>query len=113
MTKIGHDSIEIAPIDDEMKKTKFSSFPNSLISLLVSRSDMPNIHCFSIGATKNQLDAISESFGTSEEIIISLTRLPSPTYSILPYSLLLLKFWTFFLSLLFSISEIILSQNLT
>ena len=46
---------------------------------MVSKSDMPDIRCFSIGGMKYQLDAVLESFGTTEEIIISLTRLPSTT----------------------------------
>ena len=37
---------------------------------------MPDMRCFSIGGMKNQYDAILESFGTTEEVIISLTHLP-------------------------------------
>ena len=37
---------------------------------------MPNMRCFFVGGMKNQHDAILESFGTTEEIINSLTRLP-------------------------------------
>ena len=52
-------SIEIAQIDDEIKgKLHFRTCPFSTISLLVSRSDMPNMRCFSIGGMKNQNDAI-------------------------------------------------------
>ena len=77
----------IAQTDDEIKeKLNFWICPFSAISLLVSRSDMPNMHCFSIGGMKKQHDAILESFGTTEEIIYSLTRLPSTTYSLLPSS---------------------------
>ena len=80
-------SIGIAHIDDEIKeKLNFRICPNSTISLLVSRSEMPDMRCFSIGRMKNQHDAILESFGTTEEIIISMTRLPSTTYSLLSSS---------------------------
>ena len=82
----------IAQIDDEIKeKLNFRICPNSTISLLVSRSDMPNMRCFPIGGMKKQHDAILKSFGTTEEIIFSLTRLPSTTCSLLSSSLLLLK----------------------
>ena len=40
---------------------------------------MANMRCFSISGMKKQHDAILESFGTTEEIIYSLTRLPSTT----------------------------------
>ena len=84
MMKFGSYSIAIAQTDDEIKeKINFRICLNSTINLFVRRSDMPNKHCFSIGGMKNQHDAISESFDTFE-IIISLTRLPSTTYSILP-----------------------------
>ena len=73
----------IAQIDDEIKeKIKFRIYPSSTISLLVSRSDMPHMRCFSIGGMKNQRDAILESSATTEKIIISLTRLPSTTYTL-------------------------------
>jgi len=72
-----------------MKLKKKLNPPNSTISQLVSRSDMPDMRCFSIGGVKKQHDAILESFGTTEEIKISLTRLPSTTYSPLFFSLLL------------------------
>ena len=82
----------IAQIDDEIKqKLNFRICPNSTISLLVSRSDMSNIRCFPIGGMKEQHDAILKSFGTTEEIIFPLTRLPSTTCSLLSSSLLLLK----------------------
>ena len=49
----------IAQVDDEIKeKLNFRSCPISTISLFVSRLDMPNMHCFSIGGMKNQHDAI-------------------------------------------------------
>ena len=93
MTKFGGYSIGIAQIDDEIReKLNFRICPISAISLWVSRFDMPNMRCFSIGGMKNQHDAILDSFGTTEEIVISLTRLPSTTYSLFPSSLLLLKF---------------------
>ena len=92
MNKFGGCSIRIAQIDDESKeKLTFRIRTNSTSSLLVSRSDMSNMRCFSIGGMKNQHDTILQSYGTTEEIIISLTRLPSTNYSPLPSSLLLLK----------------------
>ena len=48
---------------------------------------MSNMRFFPIGGMKKQHDAILESFGTTEEIIYSLTRLPSTTHSLLPSSL--------------------------
>ena len=114
MIKFGGYSIGIAQIEDEIEeKLNFRIHPNSTISLLVSRSAMPNMRCFSNGGMKKQHDAILESFGTTEEIIISLTRLLSTTYSLLSFSLLLLKISTFFFFLLFSIFEIILGQIFT
>ena len=84
--------IGIAQIDNEIKeKLNFRSSPNSTISLLVKKSDMPDMRCFSFGGMKNQHDASLETFGTSEEIIFSLTRLPSTTYSLHSFSLQLLK----------------------
>ena len=92
MTKIRDYSIVIAQIDDKNKeKLNFRICPSSTISLLVSSSDMPEMRCFSIGGMRNQHDAILESFGTTEELIISCTRLPSTTYTLLSSSLLLLK----------------------
>ena len=85
MTKIGGYSFGIAKIDDEIKeKLNFRLCPNSTIRLLVSRSDMSDMGCFPSGGMKKQHDAILESFGTTEEIIYSLTRLPSTTNSLLP-----------------------------
>ena len=52
---------------------------------------MPNLRCFSIGGMENQHDSILEPFGAMEEMIISLTRLPSTTYSLLSPSLSFLK----------------------
>ena len=87
--KFGGYSGEIAQIDDGIEeKLIFRICPKSTISLLVSRYDMSNMRCFPIGGMKRQLDAILESFGTTEGIIYSLTRLPSITYSLLPFSLL-------------------------
>ena len=63
--------IGIPQIDDEIKeKLNFKICPNSTISILVSRSDMFNMRCFSIDGMKNQHDATLESIGTTEEIII-------------------------------------------
>ena len=92
MTKIGEKSILIAQIDDENKeRINFRICPNPTINLLVSKSDMLDMRCFSIGGMKNQQDAFIESFGTTEKIIISLTRSPSTTFSSPSSSLLLLK----------------------
>ena len=99
MTKFGGYSIGIAQIDDEIEeKLNFRICPNSTISLLASRYDMTNMCCFSIGGMKKQHDAILESFGTTEEIIYSLTRLPSTTCSLLSSSPLLLKTLNFLFS---------------
>ena len=90
---------EIAQIDDEIKeKINFRICPNSTISLLVSKSDMSDTRCFPIGGIKKQHEAILESFGTTEDIIYSLTRLPSTTCSLLFSSLLFLKLWNFLFS---------------
>ena len=111
--KSGEYSIRIAQIDDEIKeKLNFPICPNSTISLLVSRSDMPDMRRFSNDGMKNQHDAILKSFGTTEEIIISLTPLPSKTYSFFPLLSSTLKLWTLLFSLFFSIFDIILSQIL-
>ena len=84
MTKLGGYSIGIAQIDDELEeKLKFGFCPKFTISQLVSWSDMPDMRCFSIGGMKNQHDAILKSFGLTEKIIISLSRLSSATYSLL------------------------------
>ena len=49
MTKFGDYSIEIAKIDYKIKeKLNFRICPNSTINLLVSRSDMLNMHCFRV-----------------------------------------------------------------
>ena len=86
--RLWHYSGGIAQIDDEIEeKLNFRIYPNSTISLLASRYDMSNMRCFPIGGMKKQHDAISESFGRTEGIIYSLTRLPSTTYSLLPSSL--------------------------
>ena len=57
------------------------------MSALASRYDMSNMRCFPIVGMEKQHDAILESFGTNE-IIYSLTRLPSTTYSLLSSSTL-------------------------
>ena len=78
----------IALIADENKeKISFRICPLSTISLLASRYDKSNMRCFPIGGMKQQHDAILESFGTTEEIILSLTRLPSTTHALLSSSL--------------------------
>ena len=70
MKKFGCYSIAIAQIDDEIKENlNVRICPISAISLPVSRSDM---RCFSICGMKNQRDAFLQSFGTTEEVIISL-----------------------------------------
>ena len=82
----------IAQIDDEIEeKFNFRNCPKSTISLLASRYDMSNMRCFPIGGMRKQHDAILKSFGTTEEIIYSLTRLSSTTCSLPSSSLLLLK----------------------
>ena len=104
----------IAQIDDEIEeKLNFWFSSNSTISLLANRYGMSNMRWFPIGGMKKQHDAILESFAATEEIIYSLTRLPSTTCFLLPSSPLLFKLWNFLFSLLFSIFEIILSQILT
>ena len=106
MTKFAGYSIRIAQIDDEIKqKLNFRICPISTISPLVSTSDMPNMRCFSIGGMKNQHDAILESFGKTDEIIYSLTSLPSTTYSLLPSSLFNFKNFEFASSLCYSQSS--------
>ena len=92
MMKFGGYWIGIAQIADEIKeKLNFRICPKSAISLLVSRTDMSDMRCFPIGGMKKQHDAILESFGWTEEITYSLTRLPPTTYSLLPSSLFDLK----------------------
>ena len=114
MTKSGDYSIGIAQTDEKTDECwKFRFCPKSTISLMVSWSDIPDMRCFPFGGKKNQRDAILKTFGTTEDIIASLTGLPSTTYSLPLFCLLLLKFWTFLLSLLFSIFQVIRSQILT
>ena len=69
---------------------------------------MPDMRCFSTGGKKNQHDAILESFGTTQEIIISLTCLPPTTH----YSFRLDSEHSSSV-FLFLLSEIIPSQTLT
>ena len=114
MMKFGGYSIRIAQTNHEIReKLNYRICSNSTISLLVSRSDMPDMRCFSIGGMQNQHDAILESFGTTEEIRNSLTRLPSTAYSLLSSSLSYSFNLNFSLLLLFSIFEIIPIQILT
>ena len=88
MMKFGRYWIGFPQIDDEIEeKLSFRIYPNATISLLFSRCDMPNLRCFSIDGMKSQHDAFLVSFGTTEEIITSLTRLPSTTYSLLSSSI--------------------------
>ena len=88
MIKFGGYSIGIAQIDEEIKeKLTFRICPNSTINLLVSRFDMTDMRCFCIGGMKNQHHAILESFGTTDETIISPNLLPLTTYSLLSSSL--------------------------
>ena len=44
----------IAQIDDDNQKLNFRICPNSSISLLLSRSDMSDMRCFSIGGRHEQ-----------------------------------------------------------
>ena len=82
----------IAQIDEIEEKLNFRICPKSTISQLASRYDMSNMRCFPIGGMKKkQHDAVLESFGTTEGIVYSLTRLPSTTCSLLSSSPLLLK----------------------
>ena len=70
--KFGDYSGGIAQIDDEIEeKLKFRICPNSTISPFVSKYDMSNMRCFPIGGMKKQHDAILESFGTPEAIILT------------------------------------------
>ena len=56
---------------------------------------MPDTCCLPIGGMRFQVDGILLSFGTTKEIIISLTRLSSTTYSLIfsYFSLLRLDFY--------------------
>ena len=75
--KFGGYLIGTAQIDDEIKeKLIFSICSTSTIILLVSRSDLPDMRCFSIGGMKNQHDAILESTVTTKDISFQ-----SPTYN--------------------------------
>ena len=89
MIKFGDYSGGIAQFDDEIEeKLNSRNCLKSTISLLASKYDIMNMCCFPIGGMKKQHDAILESFGTTKEIINSLTRLPSTTCSsLLSYSL--------------------------
>ena len=87
--KFGDYSVDIAQVDDGIKeKLKFRNCPNSTINLLVDRFDMPDMRCFSIGGMKNLLDTILESFGKTEEIVISVICLSPTTNSTSSSSLL-------------------------
>ena len=70
MKRFGGYLIGFAQIDDEIKEElNFRNCPISIISLLVSRSDMSNMHLFSFGGMKKQHDPVLESFGITEKII--------------------------------------------
>ena len=104
----------IAQIDDEIEeKLNFRICPKSTISLLVSRYDIMNMCCSPIGGMKKQHDAILESFGTTEEIIIITHSLT--VNNLLSSFLFASTLKNFELPLLspFLIFENILSQNLT
>ena len=113
MTKFGGYSIGIARMDDEIEeKLNFRICPISTISLLASRYDMSHMRCFPIGGMKKQHDAILESFGTTEGIILFTHSLTvNNLLSSFPFSLTL-KTFKFPLLLPFSIFEITLSQML-
>ena len=101
--------VELHKLMTKLKKNLiFEICPKSTLSLLASRYDIMNMCYFPIGGMKKQHDAILESFGTTEEIIYSLTRLPSTT-CFFPT----LKTLKFPLLSPFLIFEIILSQILT
>ena len=74
---------------------------------------MSNMRCFPIGGMEEQHDANLKSFGTTEEIIFPLTRLPSRTCSLLSLFSLTPETLKFPVLLLFSVLETILSQILT
>ena len=75
MIKFGSYAIGIAKIDDEVRENKFSILPK-----LLSANWSVGLTCLTcavfIGGMKNQHDAILEAFATTEEIMISFTRLP-------------------------------------
>ena len=63
--------VELHKLMTKFKKIRiFKICPKSTLSLLASRHDMPIMPCFPIGGMKKQHDAILESFGTTEEIIL-------------------------------------------
>ena len=72
---------------------------------------MAHMPCFSIGGMKILHDAILESFETTKGVIISLTRLPSTTYSLLSSSLFSQVLNS--ILLVISLSEVMLNQILT
>ena len=65
----------------------FRIFPTSTIGPLASKYGISDMPCFPIGGMKKQHEFILESFGTTEGIIYSLTRLPLTTCSLLSSSL--------------------------
>ena len=114
MIKFGDYSGGIAQFDDEIEeKLNSRNCPKSTISLLASKYDIMNMCCFPIGGMKKQHDAILESFGTTEGIILTTH---SPTVNNLLSSFLFsitLKNSEIPLLSPFLIFEIILSQILT
>ena len=78
--------------------------------------DMPDLHCLSFGGMKMKHGVILEPFDTPEEIIVSLTCLPSTTNLPLGschFFLLLLNSELFACLSFFYETESILTQNLT
>ena len=77
MTKVGGYSNGVAQILGQIKeKLKIRFCLQSSKSVLATTSDMPETHCFSFGGMKSECVTILESFGMTEEIIFSLSRLP-------------------------------------
>ena len=88
--------VELHKLMTKLKKNLIFEIAQNLLSAYWP-VDMTSWTCavFFIGGMKKQHDAILESFGTTEGIINSLTRLPSTTCSLLFSSFLLLKLWNF------------------
>ena len=88
MMKLGGYSIGIAQIDDEIKENlNFRICPISTISLLVSRSDMPNMRCFSIDGMKNQHDAHSLTVNNLLSSLLFSLTLKTLKFLLLPSSI--------------------------
>ena len=70
---------------------------------------MPDMRCFANGCMEIQHDAILESFGMTEEIVVSLTRLLPTTNSVLFFPIFSSKiFETYLLVFFFIFIEITL-----